>query len=373
MKVLVLNTGSSSVKYRLFDGSTPLAKGLVEKIGEAGGDAADHTAALRSIMDEIDLDGLGAVGHRVVHGGSEFARATVIDDEVVAAIERLIPLAPLHNPAALAGIAVARKLLPDVPQVAVFDTAFHATIPPEGTTWAIDAGAGRALADPAVRLPRHLPRVRGPADRRAAGPAAGAGQRDHPAPGQRRQRLRGPGRPQRRHVDGHVAAGRPGDGHPQRRHRPDRGVPPAPGGRAADRGDRELADPARRPARAGRRQRHASGQRAPRLPATRPPRWRSTSTAGGSASTSAPTWRCSAGWTRSPSPPGSGENSPAVRAAALSGLAALGIDDRRAAATQAGEDDHLAGRQPGHGVRGADRRGAGDRRPVPDGAAKARG
>ena len=139
MKVLVLNSGSSSLKYRLLDDETTLARGLVEKIGEAGGDAADHTAALRSIMDDLDLTGLQAVGHRVVHGGSEFEQATVIDDEVVATIERLIPLAPLHNPPALAGIAVARKLLPDTPQVAVFDTAFHATIPPEGSAWAIDA------------------------------------------------------------------------------------------------------------------------------------------------------------------------------------------------------------------------------------------
>jgi acetate kinase len=143
MKTLVLNTGSSSVKYRLFDGTETLAKGLVEKIGESGGDAADHNAALRSIMDELDLDGLGAAGHRVVHGGGEFAQATVINDEVVAAIERLIPLAPLHNPPALAGIEVARKLLPDIPQIAVFDTAFHATIPPEGTAWAIDASLAR--------------------------------------------------------------------------------------------------------------------------------------------------------------------------------------------------------------------------------------
>ena len=138
-RVLVLNTGSSSVKYRLFDGADTLAKGLVEKIGEAGGEAGDHDAALRKIMSETDLGGLGAVGHRVVHGGPEFQTATVIDDDVVATIERLVPLAPLHNPAALTGIAVARNLLPDVPQVAVFDTAFHATIPPEGTTWAIDA------------------------------------------------------------------------------------------------------------------------------------------------------------------------------------------------------------------------------------------
>jgi acetate kinase len=138
-RVLVLNSGSSSVKYRLFDGTETLAKGLLERIGEAGGDAADHRAALQRIMDTVDLGGLAAVGHRVVHGGARFDRPTVIDDDMVADIEALIPLAPLHNPAALAGIAVARKLLPDVAQVAVFDTAFHATIPPEGVTWAIDA------------------------------------------------------------------------------------------------------------------------------------------------------------------------------------------------------------------------------------------
>ncbi|GLY98938.1 acetate kinase [Actinoplanes sp. NBRC 103695] len=138
--ILVLNTGSSSVKYRLFSAELEtVAKGLVERVGEDGGDAPDHESALRSIMSELDLDDLQAVGHRVVHGGAEFTGPTVIDDEVVAAIERLVPLAPLHNPPALAGIAVARKLLPGVAQVAVFDTAFHATIPPEGVTWAIDA------------------------------------------------------------------------------------------------------------------------------------------------------------------------------------------------------------------------------------------
>jgi acetate kinase len=139
-RVLVLNSGSSSVKYRLFDGASTVAKGLIERIGEEGGDAPDHRAALQRIMDELDLDDLAAVGHRVVHGGPAFATATLIDDDVVAQIEALVPLAPLHNPAALSGIAVARKLLPSVPQVAVFDTAFHSTIPPEGVTWAIDAG-----------------------------------------------------------------------------------------------------------------------------------------------------------------------------------------------------------------------------------------
>jgi acetate kinase len=138
-RVLVLNSGSSSVKYRLFDGAETLAKGLVEKIGEPGGNTSDHREALQKIMSETDLEGLAAVGHRVVHGGSDFTEPTVVDDEVVTRIESLIPLAPLHNPAAVTGLEVARKLLPDVPQVAVFDTAFHATIPPEGVTWAIDA------------------------------------------------------------------------------------------------------------------------------------------------------------------------------------------------------------------------------------------
>jgi acetate kinase len=138
-RILVLNSGSSSVKYRLFDALDTVTTGLIERIGELGGEAPDHAAALRRIMDAVDLSGLAAVGHRVVHGGSAFDRATLIDDDVVATIESLVPLAPLHNPAALTGIAVARKLLPEVPQVAVFDTAFHATIPPEGITYAIDA------------------------------------------------------------------------------------------------------------------------------------------------------------------------------------------------------------------------------------------
>jgi acetate kinase len=144
-RVLVLNCGSSSVKYRLFDGETATAKGTVEQIGEPGGDAPNHAAALRDVMASVDLDALTAVGHRVVHGGSEFSAATVIDDTVVAGIERLVPLAPLHNPGNLTGIAVARKLLPDVPQVAVFDTAFHATMPAAASTYAIDAAVAEKL------------------------------------------------------------------------------------------------------------------------------------------------------------------------------------------------------------------------------------
>jgi acetate kinase len=138
-RVLVLNTGSSSVKYRLFDGDRTLAKGLIERIGEPGSPVPDHDAALRTVMGNVDRGGLVAIGHRVVHGGGRFSAPTLIDDDVVTAVEQLVPLAPLHNPANLAGIQVARKLLPDVPQVAVFDTAFHRTLPPAAATYAIDA------------------------------------------------------------------------------------------------------------------------------------------------------------------------------------------------------------------------------------------
>ncbi|MCW6010233.1 acetate kinase [Micromonospora sp. CPCC 205371] len=136
MRILVLNNGSSSVKYRLYDGDDLVSKGLVERV-------TDYEAALREVTGSIDLNGLGAVGHRVVHGGLRFSEPTLITDEVVAAIEELVPLAPLHNPANLAGIGVARKLLPGVPQVAVFDTAFHRTLPEAAATYAID----REVAD----------------------------------------------------------------------------------------------------------------------------------------------------------------------------------------------------------------------------------
>jgi acetate kinase len=131
MRILVLNNGSSSVKYRLYDGDRLVSKGLVERV-------TDYEAALGEVTGSVDLAGLGAVGHRVVHGGLRFTEPTLITDEVVSAIEELVPLAPLHNPANLAGIAVARKLLPGVPQVAVFDTAFHRTLPEAAATYAID-------------------------------------------------------------------------------------------------------------------------------------------------------------------------------------------------------------------------------------------
>jgi len=137
-RVLVLNCGSSSIKYRLYDGERVVDGGLIERIGEEGGGPPDHAAALHDLMDRLDVGELTAVGHRVVHGGLRFSASTVIDDDVVAAIQELVPLAPLHNPANLAGITVTRRLLPDTPQVAVFDTAFHRTLPEAAATYAID-------------------------------------------------------------------------------------------------------------------------------------------------------------------------------------------------------------------------------------------
>ncbi|MER7979466.1 acetate kinase [Streptomyces sp. NPDC095817] len=163
-RVLVLNSGSSSVKYQLLDmrDSSRLAVGLVERIGEgtsrlrhtalttgetreSADEFADHEAALKAVAAELASDGLGldspelaAIGHRVVHGGRTFTEPTAVDDAVLAEIERLIPVAPLHNPANLTGIRTAMALRPDLPQVAVFDTAFHTTMPESAARYAID-------------------------------------------------------------------------------------------------------------------------------------------------------------------------------------------------------------------------------------------
>ncbi|MEV6415048.1 acetate kinase [Kribbella sp. NPDC051718] len=159
--VLVINAGSSSLKYSLIDGASgaAVASGLVERIGEPEGrhvhrgpsgetsatlEIASHEEAMRAVIDAFAEYGpsfddveIVAIGHRVVHGGSRFADPVLIDDELVAAVTELVPLAPLHNPANLEGIRVARRLFPDHPQVAVFDTAFHQTLPPEAYTYAV--------------------------------------------------------------------------------------------------------------------------------------------------------------------------------------------------------------------------------------------
>ena len=134
MRVLVLNSGSSSVKYQVIDADTGdrVAGGIVEEV-------TDHGAALQEVVAHVERLGepLGAIGHRVVHGGDVFSEPVLVDDEVVRVIEDLTPLAPLHNPANLAGIRAARATWPAVPQVAVFDTAFHRTLPERAYRYAV--------------------------------------------------------------------------------------------------------------------------------------------------------------------------------------------------------------------------------------------
>ena len=155
MKVLVINCGSSSLKYQLIDSDSEdvLASGLCERIGidgaltyqPAGKDKIKstpamptHNEAIQLVIDALtgekdgvikDLSEIGAVGHRIVHGGEKFTKSVVIDDDVIKAIEECNDLAPLHNPANLIGVRTCQKLMPGVPMVAVFDTAFHQTMP----------------------------------------------------------------------------------------------------------------------------------------------------------------------------------------------------------------------------------------------------
>jgi acetate kinase len=159
--VLVVNAGSSSLKYSLVDAGTgeEPASGLVERIGEDSGaithhgpggeqrterEVPDHEAALRAALDAFDEHGpdlreagIRAVGHRVVHGGARFSSPALVDDDLLEAVTELVPLAPLHNQPNLEGLQVARRLFPDLPQVAVFDTAFHQTLPPAAYTYAV--------------------------------------------------------------------------------------------------------------------------------------------------------------------------------------------------------------------------------------------
>lgn len=164
MKVLVINCGSSSLKYQVLDMTNEIlqAKGLVERIGMEGAvithekigmdkfklvtPMENHKDAIGHVLDAIideehgvvkDMSEIGAVGHRVVHAGEKYAESVVIDDSVLAALEECVDLAPLHNPPNLLGIAACRELMPDTPMVAVFDTAFHQTMPPESYIYAI--------------------------------------------------------------------------------------------------------------------------------------------------------------------------------------------------------------------------------------------
>ena len=164
MNVLVINAGSSSLKYQLMDPATRtvLAKGLCERIGIDGRlthkvPATDgkyefdipmptHAEAIQAVLDALtspehgviqDMKEIDAVGHRVVHGGEKFASSVLITDEVMAALEECIPLAPLHNPANITGIRACQKVMPGVPMVGVFDTAFHQTLPAKSYIYAL--------------------------------------------------------------------------------------------------------------------------------------------------------------------------------------------------------------------------------------------
>ncbi len=164
MNILVINCGSSSLKFQLInsDSEQCIAKGLCERIGiegskivytPAGGEKevkespmADHTDAIRLVLEALtnektgvvkNLDEIGAIGHRMVHGGEKFSGSVVITDEVVAAVEECNDLAPLHNPANLIGIDACKKLMPTTPMVGVFDTAFHQTMPEEAYMYGI--------------------------------------------------------------------------------------------------------------------------------------------------------------------------------------------------------------------------------------------
>ncbi len=164
MKILVINCGSSSLKYQLLDmdDESLLAKGLCERIGidghlkhqpQNGKPVFDedlplptHTEAIAAVLEKLTcpeygvvsgMDEIGAVGHRVVHGGEKFASSVVINDDVMAAIAECVPLAPLHNPANITGIEACKAVMGDVPQVAVFDTAFHQTMPGKAYMYAV--------------------------------------------------------------------------------------------------------------------------------------------------------------------------------------------------------------------------------------------
>ena len=163
MKILIINAGSSSLKYQFMEseGGQVFAKGLCERIGIDGRlthkvpgredvvreiPMPTHSEAIQSVLDIMvdpvngviaSTDEIAAVGHRVLHGGMAFTESCVIDDACIAAIEKCIPLGPLHNPANLMGIRACQAIMPNTPQVAVFDTAFHMTMPPKAYIYAI--------------------------------------------------------------------------------------------------------------------------------------------------------------------------------------------------------------------------------------------
>jgi len=210
MKVLVVNCGSSSLKYQLFDmdSKTCMARGNVERVGTAeafivhkpnGGDkvrrdvaAADHEQAMKYVFECLtdpkvgvisDLREISAIGHRVVHGGEKFAGSVLIDGAVMQALEECQDLAPLHNPPNIMGIEACRRLMPDLPMVGVFDTAFHQTMP----SVPVRRGLRHVceIRRKEVRFPRHVPSLRISACGRDSGAAGREAMYGHVPSGQR--------------------------------------------------------------------------------------------------------------------------------------------------------------------------------------------
>ena len=172
MYVLVINAGSSSLKYQIIDSETEelVTRGLCEKVGYSDAfvqhwnkndkrvfeePMEDHLVAVKMVLDVLvqdpdsgieSLDQIGAVGHRIVHGGEKFSESVLADDQVIADIELCSELAPLHNPPAVQCIRACREIMPDVPHVCVFDTAFHQTMPPRAYMYAIPYEFSSSLA-----------------------------------------------------------------------------------------------------------------------------------------------------------------------------------------------------------------------------------
>jgi acetate kinase len=129
MHILVLNSGSSSLKFKLFKNGKVEEKGLIDKIGLKNGDAKTHNEAVKTVFKKLEGKKIDAIGHRVVHGGEKYKNPTLINAKVIKEIKKLCELAPLHNPPNLAGILACKAHMPKTPQVAIFDTAFHQTLP----------------------------------------------------------------------------------------------------------------------------------------------------------------------------------------------------------------------------------------------------
>ena len=244
MNVLVINAGSSSLKYQLVhvENHAVIAKGICERVGSANAfhkhgidenevviDAqmADHDAAMALVLDSLinsddapikSLDEIDAIGHRIVQGGKYFDKSVLIDDDVIEKIDELAELAPLHNKAALMGIRACQKHMPNIPMVAVFDTSFFQTLPPKAYMYPLPYEYYEKYA--IRKYGAHGTSHRYISERAAARRAVGGLEAHHLPSGQRLLHECHRPRRCRGHLDGFDAARRPYDGHALRRDRP---------------------------------------------------------------------------------------------------------------------------------------------------------